>query len=48
MEREVLLSIENLTVRYGKDVVLHIGSPVLIEEGDRVGIIAPTVPARAR
>ncbi len=39
MEREVLLSIENLTVRYGKDVVLHIGSPVLIEEGDRVGII---------
>lgn len=39
MEREVLLSIENLTVRYGKDVVLQIGSPVLIEEGDRVGII---------
>ncbi|MEZ3461875.1 MAG: ABC transporter ATP-binding protein [Lachnospiraceae bacterium] len=34
-----MLSIENLTVRYGKDVVLHIGSPVLIEEGDRVGII---------
>ncbi len=39
MEREVLLSIENLTVRYGKDVALQIGSPVLIEEGDRVGII---------
>ena len=28
MEREVLLSIENLTVRYGKDVVLNIETPI--------------------
>lgn len=39
MEREVLLSIKDLTVRYGKDVTLRIESPILIEEGDRVGII---------
>jgi len=34
-----LLSIENLTVRYGKDTVLRINTPISIEEGDRVGII---------
>ena len=39
MEREVLLSVENLIVRYGKDIALQIDSPILIEEGDRVGII---------
>lgn len=39
MEREVLLSIENLTVRYGKETALQIESPILIEKGDRVGII---------
>ena len=39
MEREVLLSIENLTVRYGKEAALQIEAPILIEEGDRVGII---------
>lgn len=39
MEREVLLSIENLTVRYGKETALQIEAPILIEEGDRVGII---------
>lgn len=35
MEREVLLSIENLTVRYGKETALQIESPILIEKGDR-------------
>ena len=39
MEKEVLLSVEGLTVRYGKDIALQIDSPILIEEGDRVGII---------
>jgi len=34
-----LLSIENLTVHYGKDTALKIESPIFIEEGDRVGII---------
>ncbi|MDE5696041.1 MAG: ATP-binding cassette domain-containing protein [Lachnospiraceae bacterium] len=35
----MLLSVENLTVCYGKDVALQIESPILIEEGDRIGII---------
>lgn len=39
MENNVLLSIENLTVSYEKDVALQIESPILIEEGDRIGII---------
>lgn len=39
MENDILLSIENLTVCYGKDVALQIESPILIEEGDRIGII---------
>lgn len=34
-----LLSIENLTVHYGKDTALEIETPISIEEGDRVGII---------
>ncbi len=39
MENDILLSIENLTVCYGKDVALQVEFPILIEEGDRVGII---------
>lgn len=35
----MLLSIENLTVRYGMDTALCIDQPVSIEEGDQVGII---------
>lgn len=35
----MLLSIENLTVRYGQDTVLNIDRPIHIEEGDRIGII---------
>ncbi len=35
----MLLSIQNLTVRYGADTVLSIHSPVEIAEGDRVGVI---------
>ncbi len=39
MEHTELVAIENLTVRYGKELALDIQSPVVIEEGDRVGII---------
>lgn len=39
MGHSELLSLENLTVSYGKDVALRIESPVTIEEGDRIGII---------
>ena len=39
MENNALLSIENLTVCFGKDIALQIESPILIEEGDRIGII---------
>ena len=39
MGNTALLSIENMTVRYGKDIALQIESPISIEEGDRVGII---------
>ena len=39
MEHTELVAIENLTVRYGKDLALDIQSPVVIEEGDRIGII---------
>ena len=35
----MLLSIQDLTVRYGADTVLSIQSPIRIEEGDRVGVI---------
>ena len=35
----MLLSIQNLTVRYGADTVLSIKSPIEIAEGDRVGVI---------
>ena len=35
----MLLSIQNLTVRYGADTALSITEPLIIEEGDRVGII---------
>lgn len=33
------LTIENLTVKYGSDVALHITEPIRFCEGDRVGII---------
>ena len=33
----MLLSIQNLTVRYGADTVLSVKSPIEIAEGDRVG-----------
>ncbi len=35
----MLLSIQNLTVRYGQDVALSIQQPIAIETGDRVGVI---------
>lgn len=35
----MLLEIENLTVRYGADTALSIQRPVIIEKGDRVGVI---------
>lgn len=35
----MLLSIQNLTVRYGADTALSIHTPIEIEEGDRVGVI---------
>lgn len=35
----MLLSIQNLTVCYGADTVLSINEPLVIEEGDRVGVI---------
>lgn len=35
----MLLSIENLVVRYGADTALSVHSPIEIQEGDRVGII---------
>ena len=36
---QTLLSIQNLTVRYGKDVALQIEEPIIMEEGDRIGVI---------
>ena len=36
---QTLLSIQNLTVRYGKDVALQIEEPIVMEEGDRIGVI---------
>lgn len=39
MENSSLLSIENLTVCYGKETALSIDHPISIEEGDRIGII---------
>lgn len=35
----MLLSIQNLVVRYGTDTALDIREPIVIEEGDRVGVI---------
>lgn len=35
----MLLSIQNLKVTYGKETALDIDRPILIEEGDRVGVI---------
>lgn len=35
----MLLSIQNLVVRYGADTALDIKEPIVIEEGDRVGVI---------
>lgn len=35
----MLLSIQNLKVCYGQNVALDIDRPILIEEGDRVGVI---------
>ena len=35
----MLLSIQNLVVRYGTDTALDIRDPIVIEEGDRVGVI---------
>ncbi|MCI8787888.1 MAG: ABC transporter ATP-binding protein [Lachnospiraceae bacterium] len=34
-----MLSIQNLVVRYGTDTALDIREPIVIEEGDRVGVI---------
>lgn len=39
MEHSELLTIEKLTVHYGKDTALDIETPILIEKGDRIGII---------
>lgn len=39
MGHSELLSIDSLRVRYGKDVALDIETPIVIEEGDRIGII---------
>ena len=36
---DTLLSIQNLTVRYGAETALSITNPIVIEEGDRVGVI---------
>lgn len=36
---KMLLAIQNLTVRYGQDTALSIRKPIVIEEGDRVGVI---------
>lgn len=35
----MLLSIDNLQVRYGKQIALNINHPFVIEEGERIGII---------
>ena len=35
----MLLSIQNLTVHYGQDTALSIQKPIVIEDGDRVGVI---------
>lgn len=35
----MLLSIQNLKVRYGADIALDVKEPIVIEEGDRVGVI---------
>ena len=35
----MLLSIQNLKVNYGRETALSIDRPILIEEGDRVGVI---------
>ncbi len=35
----MLLAIQNMTVRYGSDTALVITKPIVIEEGDRVGVI---------
>lgn len=35
----MLLSIQNLEVRYGSNKALSITAPIELEEGDRVGVI---------
>lgn len=35
----MLLSMQNVTVRYGAETALSIKEPIVIEEGDRVGVI---------
>ncbi len=35
----MLLSIQNMEVRYGQETALHITSPITISEGDRIGVI---------
>jgi len=35
----MLLTIQNMTVRYGTETALAITEPIVIEEGDRVGVI---------
>ncbi|MDE7353407.1 MAG: ABC transporter ATP-binding protein [Acetatifactor sp.] len=35
----MLLSIQNLTVRYGQETALSITEPLQVEEGDRIGVI---------
>ncbi len=41
----MLLSIQNLEVRYGSNKALSITAPIELEEGDRVGV-APTARER--
>lgn len=47
MENNVLLSIENLTVSYEKDVALQIESPILLRKAIELESLVPTVLARA-
>lgn len=39
MEAGMLLKIDTLKVRYGEQTVLNVTSPVVMEEGDRIGVI---------
>lgn len=35
----MMLSLENITVQYGKQIALQLKDPLVIEEGDRIGVI---------